>query len=143
MGTVGSLFRRSGVTTSGHKLGVAGSVDNVPLTGVIPPSEYWNYHGIPNWIFHIYIQSGSYAIQALHLYLMWTLVGVVLAHGPDPTIALVSDMGTLARPRQGVVHHIMHICLAIMRMDMSPGAKDQGLGSRDHIHYGRTYVHDE
>ena len=30
---------------------------------------------------------------------------MVLAHGPDPTIAFVSDMEALARPRQGVIHH--------------------------------------
>ena len=30
---------------------------------------------------------------------------MVLARGPDPTIACVSDMEALARPRQGAIHH--------------------------------------
>ena len=97
--------RTSGATTRGQKLGLGGNVDNVPIIGVITPPEYWNYHGIPNWIFHIHIQSGSCVIPALHLYPIWPLGRVVLAHDPDATIALVSDMEAQARPRQGVVHH--------------------------------------
>ena len=45
-------------------------------------------------------------IPPLHSYPMWTLAGMVLAHGPhDPTTAFVSDMAALARPKQGVIHH--------------------------------------
>ena len=44
-------------------------------------------------------------IPLLCLYPMWTLAGMVLAHGPDRTTALVSDMAALAKPRQGIIHH--------------------------------------
>ena len=44
-------------------------------------------------------------IPPLHSYTIWTLAGMGLAHSSDPTIAFVSNMAALARPRQGVIHH--------------------------------------
>ena len=58
----------------------------------------------------------------LHSVLIWTLAGLVLAHGPDPTIAFVSD--TEALPGLDQASFIMHICSAMM--DMGPGPTAQG-----------------
>ena len=44
-------------------------------------------------------------IPSLHSYSIWTLAGMVLAHGHHPTVAFVSDMAALAGPRQGVMCH--------------------------------------
>ena len=62
-------------------------------------------------------------IKPLHSYPIWTLAGMVLAHGPDPTIAFVSDMAALARHRQGVMYYI-HM---FSHNRYGSGTKDQGL----------------
>ena len=67
---------------------------------------------------------------------------MLLADCPRATIAFVSDMAALARPRQVVIYPrhdiqtracLMHICSAIM--DMGPGPS-----LKAHIRYGYTHM---